>query len=545
MANNHKNNYNIMAPATLGDNATLKRPREIQIPSFDARAIVGNLQKALTSKQRILAVHQIRGVIDSSSSNNSSQVIRWLVDEGIFRVVHLQLRFVLQRHGSVKQEVQVLASLLVSLLRGCEPSAFQTEILGDQGENEIVNIVDTVSRLYAWKLYAEMAAILQLVSSNVDGTKAILRCRSAVYRMVDVLKNSSTEVGILVETLAVFKNISLHADEDRGLLLEIPDLVFSLTSLDQGQDKLSAIWRNLSMSIGIRHRLCHDAHILNSLLSFAESKSSYVVRNLLNTIISISMESDSCLLLVCHGDGLFVKEMQRLIGHSDPVVRKRAARVFKLWSSNDISGPVLIHYPHLMDLLSSRTMNDPDSHVRQEAGDAFCRCSQLIQSPMPQHKAVLDSLLRIARNSSFPVDVMARALRAQASHKENRIPMAERAMFISLLAYVATTHISTTAKEDACCALADLALEPQNLDRLSIPPVLDAIVSNTLSGFGACRDFAVVCFVRLALFKDSNRIRFSTRADLLQSLLLYAATSAQMETKAQVKKVILLLISEI
>jgi hypothetical protein len=142
---------------------------------------------------------------------------------------------------------------------------------------------------------------------------------------------------------------------------------------------------------------------------------------------------------VFHGVGIPIEAMKRLVSHDgDEVIRQRAARALSLMA-RDTSAPLLVHDTRLMETLSNRALRDTSNDVRIEAAVAFACWPALLKAPMAQHEAILDALTHLANSQSVLPEVMARALKDQASHPENRIPKAHRNKFLEALARIATS----------------------------------------------------------------------------------------------------------
>jgi hypothetical protein len=265
-------------------------------------------------------------------------------------------------------------------------------------------------------------------------------------------------------------------------------------------------------------------------------------------MVSMAMDADSCLLMVFHGDGVLVELLKRFVVYEDDaVIRKRAARALRLLA-RDISAPLLVHDNQLMECLSYRALHDTSSDVRTEAAEAFAKCAGLIKAPMAQHDAVLDALTHLACSPHVVPDVMARALKEQASHPENRRPMANRQNLMVALARIAVSvDASRSAKENACSAFLDLSTDESNRAVIATPPTLEALVRNSVDrseGHARIRECAVRTLLNLAVTR-SNWKRMANHTSLLQALLHFAAATQTEDLKKEVKAVILHLAAEL
>jgi hypothetical protein len=422
--------------------------------------------------------------------------------------------------------------------------------------------------------------------------------------------DSTTNSNALLQTLGILKNLSYFSKNSCWNILvdSIPGFLKALTSLTQQQrlagksrERLSAIWRNFAVaqssgSGGGRGGglLTRHASVVSSICSLVMNTNSNnnnttnsdnvdnnenddnnvaVHRNFLTILVSLSMDMESSLLLMLHGDGIMPNHiLQRLLLQSpDALVRKRAARTIRQWASHDSTGALLVHCPGLLHAISHVAHSDESSEVRHEAGEALSRCAAWISAPMPQQQAVLDALACLCQVSSS-VSVIARALKGQAAHVNNRLLLVsghhhngQSNIFVNALTSIALESSSPSiARADACCALCDLAAEVGNRRRLLIlkscsddndadgeneinHQLLEALRVNVLSSIpGGRRDYAAQALVYLAENDVENRRIMVQHAQLLQALIQYAATSDNsLVMKHHVKRVILQMVQEL
>jgi hypothetical protein len=268
-------------------------------------------------------------------------------------------------------------------------------------------------------------------------------------------------------------------------------------------------------------------------------------RNMLFTLDCLTMESDYCVGMVMHGDGALLNVLRRLIGEeSDEVVRRRAARALRLLASDKVI-PLLIGDIYLMDTLYASALHDSNREVRIEAAKAFASCAAFIRAPMPQYDAILKSLTALATGPTVAPEAIAKALKEQALHPLNRVPMADHRGLLEALAVFATRESgSIAAKEYAMGALYDLSCEEVNRKKMATPAVLKALVENALDrnhDNRTIRDQAMNSLLNLSSI-ESNRKRMVNHEGLLKALVQYAATAPEEETKRAVKKVIMALV---
>ena len=527
---------------------TRRRPREIHVPPPKVHQVVSEMHQALGTKQRFTVLHHIKELVAADIS-----LARWLVEGGAWDGLLLQLRFALNRHGTSFQEVDEICNVANLLLTTCPPEAQQ------QGVSIDHESMGLLVRAFHWSAGARysVVSVWYVASASAAGSEMLLRNRQFLACLGDFFKQSvSQHNGNMGNVLGILKNTTYFVENAWDFLSETPDIMSSLvhSSCAHGQEpkqteRMSAIWRNLAVIQENRRRLADNPSVLNALHFLAwnqlqeNSSGRFVtIRNILSTLLSLSMDGEACWALLMHGDGLFASLIENLLdGCPDETARKRAARTVRLWASHKSSGCLLVHCHALMDRVSSTAIQDSCQDVRQEAAEAFGRCAGL-SWPLPQQRAVMDALASLCGQSSSSANVVARALKGQASIASNRLLLMERPIFLdSLVAIALEDHYTNIAREDACCALADLALEQKNRRAMASTKLFEALCVNMTAPNR--RDYAVRALVHLADEEENvpKMVHFPT---LLQSLIQYAAT-AEDPIKGPVKQAILQLVTEI
>jgi hypothetical protein len=585
-----------------------KRPRENSFPPAHVQEMVSSIHQALTTKQRLSVLRHLQAtLLEKNQGTGASDplTIQWFLEAGAVQALVLQLGYVLQRQGSTPQEVEQLCLTLDLFLR-YEQYPHSEQQQQQQQPTPLIGIQETLTdlgpnffNLLAQALQLQLQhgrgvsvadvpmrsalSILHTVSGTSPGTISILNCQTVLHGIVDVLRHYRDQLvtvdAALLEVLGCLKNLTYYGDDYRRQLLQVPGLVSALTTLpltristntnattdatgttDTGNEnpkaleRLSAVWRNLAVSHETRASLAQQPDILSTLVDLITLSpcNKNILRNVLNTFVSLAMDVASGLLMIFHEDGRILESMKRLmVDDPDAVVRQRAARTLRLLTSES-SAPILVHDTDLMDRLSRAALHDEQGKVRIEAAEAFAKCASLVRAPMPQHEAILEALTHLASANHVSLEVLARAFKEQASHVNNRTPMAGRDKLLQALARIALSEeASLAAKDDACCALKDLATEESNRPLLATFSVLEALVENNVAAGrqigirqGTRRENAVKAMIYLASV-PSNREKMVNHGKLLQSLIHFAATAVGSETKDQVKKVILMLVSEL
>lgn len=478
----------------------------------------------------------------------NSGITELLVEAGAIHAICLQLGYILNKENSTEELEQLCRAL--HLLCRCTEKARNLS-LREIGNDLITLLLKVIARANNENIIHEVVATWQAFSGSGIGALALIRCNGLLSTLVEVLLKEGTKPETITEALGLIKNLTYYAEDHRQLMLEKPGLLTALIHLpftklyDKCMERLSGIFRNLAISPNSRLIMAQQPNLLSALIRLSSHSNPKVTRNILSTITSLTMEADSCVLIALHGEGIILDVLSRLVSEdADPVIRRRAARALRFLARDKAAMLIVDKTVHV---LSQSAIHDHSREVRIEAAEAFASCAVVVQAQMPHHDAVLSALTNLATDDAVMPDVIARVLKKQAIHPQNRVAIAKHDGLLPLLARIALSASSSlTAKEDANRALKDLSAEESNREIMATTThVLAALVKNSLERQEETRlgrDYATRAIVNLASL-PSNMKRMVTHAGLLKALVQYAATAnADIPTKSAVKKVILMLV---
>lgn len=532
--------------------------------------MIKDLQSAITTKQRLIAFHRLKKMLQKSSTSqkdgnhsmtsssaligdNNSQCIpsqgtsstnginleQFIVEDGGFTVIFMQMHHLVYSHGTTVAELEVVCNCLSTIFRSCwrrrTMSMVQQHILQHYVPDLLILLSNAVlvvtshrkqRQLQIQKLdgidqninsvLMNVMTIFNIVSSSYVGSNSIIKSRLATETMIRILGNDDNEKlqddndddNILIEVLGCFKNLTYYQEEYRMKLIRTPSgfiknlgLVLKTKAMMsmKSRQRLSAVIRNLAISIECRVILVAHPMIIDTLielLKFDQPQTTIngdddtlnnVKRNVVCTLVSLAMDHDSALILIFYGDGILLQILQHhLNASSDVFLRKKSACILRLLA-HETSAPLLVHDANLMYSLSDAALRDDSSDVRKEAAEAFARCAAFVQVVELQPKyydSVLDALtILVTRRSQLKtvaIDSLARALREQSSHDSNQRPMADRSVLLDAIAEIAISkeYEMSTASRDAAYALMNLSSNDDNLEKLTSKTlILDALVS--------------------------------------------------------------------
>jgi hypothetical protein len=531
--------------------------------------MVTELQSALTTKQRLSILSRIQHDL-----RTNSQVSDALMQSGLMAAVVTQLHLVVQRHGTSSHEVNELCHTIENISR-THRSIIETEL-------SLPALVILSHCCIRWNAALPVMSIWYHLSSSSAGSLRLLQCREVMAAISQVMRETVApnqhvyacnipHRRLLGEVLGLLKNLTYHTDADgRRHVMELPGLISLLVHIPLSindhdtviRERLSALWRNWSLTAPTRYYMVQDVAIVKALHNLCLTNHAPVLRNICHALVSLSMDPDSTLTLVIFGDGMWLKVIHAFLTSTDTLLRKRTARLCRLWANNDCVGPIVIHASTLMQQLSHTAFHDVSHSVRKEALEAWTRFSALVHAPLPYHTAILDALVRLAQCPTTPAVVLARAVCGQAQHVQNRVLLVQRIELVNLMARIAVhADAGTVAQSEACQALAYLCAEPRNAAVLvHHAGVIEAWVVQ-LQRATVRRDLAVQAIVHLAhpsALVDNNNTGGDTNGDnnpigitneeccaalaqhatLLPALLQYASQAGPSPLKDQLKHVL-------
>lgn len=532
-----------------------KRQRGNSDPSENVKAehTVNQLYRAVTSQQRLATSQALLRQL----SHSEALVCNSLIKAGLNNALCLQLGFIINQpdtNDTAREEVETICWIFNSLFRGCSESAREESI--NSFGHDLFHLLMKGMRLGA---ILSTLSVFHICSGSLQGTSMLLQAGilSCISRS---LQHHTNDDNTLLETLGLMKNLSYYGEnyrlemaEHAGLLPKLAHIPFSHPNNEKALERLSALIRNLAVSTSTRPILAQKSYILNAIARMGSHSSRYTQRNLLNILLSLGQEVDACIILCLHGDGVLINLLKRFLNHeTDAAVRKRAARMLRMLACEG-SASLLVHDSSLIDCLSQRALHDERQEVRTEAIDAIIRLAAFINAPMPQHKQVLDTFTQLASCSRTQPEILAQALRKQASQTSNQSSLIERRILLESLAQMALSQrLTNESKELACAALLDLTEHESNRGKLATCSILEALTQNAKirnqNHDGGNDDprklYGIQALINLASV-PTNRKAMANHNLLLQTLVLYAASTRDEQIKRNVKKVILMLVSEL
>lgn len=520
-----------------------------------AETLVSHLNQAVTKESRLRVLSflfQQVGYNPESRSCRHCVFVEALVEAGAINALCLQLGFVLNKRDMSAEELEAICKALAILFYCSE--TIREQSLQQVGIDLVALLVKAIQQKNAsTTMQREVVSIWHSAASCTTGVVIMSKCKGFMPSISSILKNAEENIETVTESLGLLKRLTYCAEEPRlqilnqtGMLTSLAGLSFILTS-EKSKEWLSSVLRNIAATPSARPIMAQNTQVLSALVRLASHGSKRTLRNILCTLDCLLMESNCCVSMVMHGDGILLSVLKRLVANEpDDVVRRRAARALRLLA-RDKATPLLINDNDLMDALASSALHDATREVRLEAATAFTSCAALVRAPMPQHEAVLESLTTLASEMKEVVpDVVAKALKEQALHPMNRVPMANHSGLLAALATIAIDEEGTVASKGyATSALLDLSTEEANRETMTTPLVLQALVTNALDrhhDMREVRDNAMRTLLNLSTM-ESNLKSMATHDGLLKAFVQYAATAPESSTsKGAVKTVIMALV---
>lgn len=541
--------HNILPPSLM--KRTRKEISASPVPTFAADTLVFQLNQAVTSESRLQVLSSLFQKVGYNSESRSCRhacFLGLLVEAGAVNALCLQLGFVLNKRDSSLEELERICRA-IGLLLHCSEQILEVT-LREVGFDLVTLLVKAIQRGDC-STRREIVSVWHSAASCSSGVTIMTKCRGLMTEVSKTLKDAEQCSEAALESLGLLKRLTYNAEAPRHQILEQPGMLNCLArapfiiSQEKALEWLSSVFRNLAVMPAARVVMAQNKQVLSALIRLASQRSKRIIRNILCTLDWLTMESDYCVEMVMYGDGILLNVLRRLLlDESDEVIRRRAARALRLLA-REKAIPLLINNGDLMEALALCALQDEAREVRTEAANAFTSCAALVRAPMPQHDAVLKSLTTLAREANVVPDIIAKALKEQALHPLNRIPMADHMGLLSALASILLDeHVSAVAKGYAMSALHDLAAEQKNQEKMATPEILEALVTNALDRndeMSEIREFAMKALLSLSSI-ESNRKQMAAHDGLLKAFVQYAATTPEEECKRAVKTVIMNLV---
>ena len=516
--------------------------------------LISEIHHAVTTAQRCQIIDRLFQMIKydktTRSCHTDPQYFMCLVESGIVNALGLQLGFVLNGRGTSTDEIEQICTAMDVFYRFCPDSISETS-LRVRGKETLRLLSGAIRR----GVILPVVSMWHSWSSSPFGAFLLSEDVSFLETIAEGLRSRQFCGESCLEVLGLLKNVSFYGEGGiRQHIVQHPGLLPSLTSLsgmelpEKGQERLSAILRNLALSSTTRASLAQRGNVLTCVVRLSNNATTDTLRNLVNALVSMAMDQDSCLLMILHGEGMILELLKRFMFYEkDGTVRKRAARILRLMA-RESSVQLLVQDSKLLQLLFDRALNDPISEVRSEAAEAFGRCAGLTKAAMDQHEAVLGALTRLADSPLLHPDAIARAVKEQTGHPENRVPLSKCENLLGALAKIALApDVSLSAKENVCTAFLDLSSDEKTREAVTSQATLNALVYSAETSDtrqSSIREIAVQTLVNLANH-PANRKCMAKQSRLIQSLLQFAASTSSDSLKKEVKLVLLELAAEL
>jgi hypothetical protein len=531
----------------------MKRPRGCSLSQTSAEVgmMVSELHQAVTTTQRRRVLQKVLHLTESLGTV--------LVEAGAMRALCLQLGFVLNRPlvgDRENDQVGMVCCAMDSLYHNCAEHA-REECVEDIG-TELIQLLVKV-----WKKRRDcgqltILSIWRLVSASVTGASTLINHSDFLVIMAEVLENDDTSKSVKDETLGILKSISHYAEDHRLLLLQhLGPLLSRLPCMlltDRSLERLSAIFRNLALTPTVRLAMAEHSGILSALVQMcsahqqAGGRNMKTIRNVLCTLDSLSLEADSCMLLLLHGDGMILGVLLHFLSTAagDDVVRRRSARALRLLA-RDKAVPILLNSTNVLSALYHAALHDISLDVRGEATTAYASCVAKVNADMALHPHVLACLVDLAAGPAQ--ESVALAFKEQVQHAPNRLSIVKNSEFMAAMSCIALQRgASTTARELISSGLELLSRDEAMREELLTEPVLDVLVHNAREqqqqeGASVMSRDAIRALLNLAS-NESTRKRLVTHKGLLQVLIRFTASCQDADAKENVKKTMLMLIPQ-
>jgi hypothetical protein len=516
--------------------------------SLSAARIISKLHEAVSSEQRLLVTSALLSRLQSKEYS-TSLIYDHLLQAGIVNTLCLHLGWIFNHLDSAKGEADDICTILGLLVTRCTarvgdvsavyagPELFQFLLMALTRWNEAVALT--------------VLSIFRVCSGSLRGSSLLFQCR--IVRSLPRINNNNNNDPSMEHYFGLLKNLSNFGEEHCMDILEQECLMKHLaafpfepeTCCQKNLERLSAIIRNLAVSPTTRPLLAQHGNLMGAVARLGSSKNRYVQRNMLSFLLNVAQEMDSCAMIALYGDGVMLTLLRQLMMENHTATRRRAVRVVRLLA-REAAGSQLARDSGLIAALSHRSMLDPSNEVRAEAADALARLVSFLSVQMSRYQTLL--LINLASAPATLPEAYSLAVINSSPQLINQLPVDERGTLVECLGQIALSpSFSNECKKRSTSAILTLSEDESNRAFMASPSILEALVQNATNHGDAQlqrHTAGVQGIVFLATVAD-NRIKMAVHRGLLQALINHATSTVDCQTKQDVKKAIVSLVSEL
>jgi len=547
-----------MTPAREA-HASRKRPPSTlcRYPSRDDIAdIVLGFYRSLSRRGRQETLTRLQHALfgDDTIKVDTSAVAIMCVEEGALAALVLLLTTVLRDSEDCIEEIVKCIFLMDTILRYIPPQhqPKPTVSICDAALSFIsTDHFDVKKR----KLHLPIASLLHTVSGSLEGTVEVTKSRPSLIQSVKLLGSISTTEDVLRETLGMFKNLTFYAETERTFFFHLPGFIDNMyfvatRSFDEKiLELISAIIRNLSVCAECRRFVVKSTPMLAALTRLSGLQNSTVLKNALNTFISLSLDGSACSDILRHHDCELLEILKKVLRAGGDVFRKRATRIVRQLTQHS-SVRLVIKDTEFLLQLSKVALSDSNGEIQVEAAQAFAKCVASLVANDDYFTVVMDEFIKLTKQNRIPHESLATTLKEQCLKEDSRPRIVQQKELIESLVELCSSYsFSPSAKDDACHCFYLLAEDSAlHASLFKCQSIVDGLIK--------CSDaseqqfvsterqrHAMLALVRLARNK-ANRRRMSHHDKLFQVFIQFASVTTDVDAKSEVKQAIIWLIGD-
>jgi len=371
-----------------------------------------------------------------------------------------------------------------------------------------------------------------------------------------VILDDESNLGTKLDAVATLKNITYYVEDKRLQILNHPGLIDALIKLctvhgdEMGKEFASAVIRNLAMAPTTKVPMMEYSCLIDVLVELTEDPDVKTRRNAVSAIGSLAIADENSLTFVTHGEGVVLRIMKRLVEtEEDSIIRRRAARALRCFGRKE-TVEMIVDCRGIVDTLCNAAMNDTSVEAKIEAIEALACYISHANEMTPYYNRMLDAMVNIGNSSPPPscIEALIKTFNTLACFDRHRKPMADHPGLLQTFSIIALNEKkSSTCLEQVASAFHNLSQDESARKELAKPHILPLLVT---IGSTACendgdnalaRSYANLAIVNVAI-PESNRIQMAKESGLLNSLIQFASTSEDSESKESVKATIIKLI---
>jgi len=513
-----------------------------------------SLLRSITDSERTSAFRQTQKLI-----NHKIEALHDIeVSEGLVSSLLLHLGYILNK--GCEEYIQDIGGIfsLLAMVYQCSDK-IKAESFQQSG-TEIFRMISSAfhsvryTESFDWCTYHIMKVLRSLSRTKVASISMV-----SVGETLDMIRivilDEESNLGTKLDAVATLKNITYYVDDKRLQILHHPGLIDALIKLctvhgdEMGKEFASAVIRNLAMAPTTKVPMMEYSCLIDVLVELTEDPDLKTRRNAVSAIGSLAIADENSLAFVTHGEGIVLRILKELVEmEEDSIIRRRAARALRCFGRKETI-EMIVDCRGIVDTLCNVAMHDASTEAKIEAIEALACYISHANEMAPYYNRMLDAMVSIGKSSPPPscIEALIKTFNTLTCFERHRKPMTDHLGLLQTMSIIANTQkTSSICLEQVASAFHNLAQDEAAREKLASPHILPLLVTigSTYDNVGnntLARNYAILAIINVAI-PESSRAQLAKESGLLNSLIRFASTSEDSDSKESAKATIIKLI---